>query len=94
MPRNAFLSHVQVIAIGLAVLLTLVWLPPTLAAERNIGLSEKQVPDAAPISERRVALVVGNSQYSFSPLRNPVNDASSMAGATGRPRLRGHPQTD
>ena len=56
MPRNTFLSHVQVIAIGLAVVMTLVWLAPTLAAERNIGLSEKQVPDAAPISERRVAL--------------------------------------
>ena len=67
----------------IAVLVTLVWLAPTLAAERNIGLSEKQVPDAAPISERRVALVVGNSHYSFSPLRNPVNDASSMAGALG-----------
>ncbi len=45
----------------IAVLVTLVWLVPTRTAERNIGLSEKQVPDAAPIGEcrsRGVAMVV------------------------------------
>jgi uncharacterized caspase-like protein len=31
--------------------------------------------------ERRMALVIGNSAYKFSPLKNPVNDARAM-GAT------------
>jgi uncharacterized caspase-like protein len=30
-------------------------------------------------SERRVALIIGNSTYSDAPLKNPVNDADSMA---------------
>ena len=29
--------------------------------------------------ERRVALVIGNGEYRFSPLRNPVNDARAVA---------------
>ncbi len=36
------------------------------------------LPDLASASGR-VALVVGNSAYGSSPLRNPVNDASDMA---------------
>lgn len=35
-------------------------------------------------AEKRVALVIGNSAYPISPLRNPVNDARAMAE-----RLRG-----
>ena len=35
----------------------------------------------APNNERRVALVIGNSAYKTSPLRNPVNDARAMAKA-------------
>jgi uncharacterized caspase-like protein len=31
--------------------------------------------------EKRVALVIGNASYKFSPLKNPVNDAQAMAGA-------------
>ena len=31
------------------------------------------------VSEQRVALVIGNAAYDQSPLRNPVNDANSMA---------------
>ena len=30
-------------------------------------------------AERRVALVIGNGDYHFSPLKNPVNDAREMA---------------
>ncbi len=30
-------------------------------------------------AETRIALVIGNSNYSFSPLTNPVNDATDMA---------------
>jgi len=32
-------------------------------------------------SERRVALVIGNSSYEAGPLKNPVNDAADMAQA-------------
>ena len=31
--------------------------------------------------ERRIALVIGNSAYKSSPLKNPVNDARAVAGA-------------
>jgi uncharacterized caspase-like protein len=33
----------------------------------------------SPAGERRVALVIGNGDYPFSPLRNPTNDARKMA---------------
>jgi hypothetical protein len=36
---------------------------------------------AGAASERRIALVIGNSAYSAGPLKNPVNDASDMAAA-------------
>ena len=32
-------------------------------------------------AERRLALVIGNGDYRFSPLKNPVNDARAMAEA-------------
>jgi hypothetical protein len=32
-------------------------------------------------AEPRLALVIGNSAYRESPLRNPVNDVRAMAGA-------------
>jgi hypothetical protein len=35
--------------------------------------------DAASAEEKRVALIVGNSNYEFGPLKNPVNDAALMA---------------
>ena len=35
----------------------------------------------APAGERRVALVIGNSAYKSSPLRNPVKDARAMSKA-------------
>ncbi len=31
--------------------------------------------------EARTALVIGNADYSFGPLRNPINDAEAMAKA-------------
>ena len=37
-----------------------------------------------PVAEaRRVALVVGNSDYKVGRLQNPVNDASAIAAALG-----------
>lgn len=41
----------------------------TLAASRT----------AAPASEKKVALVIGNAAYRENPLRNPVNDARAMS---------------
>jgi uncharacterized caspase-like protein len=43
------------------------------AQERGIGVVNG--------SEQRVALVIGNSLYHDSPLRNPINDAQDMASA-------------
>jgi hypothetical protein len=42
--------------------------------------AQARFPRAAPMAERRVALVVGNSAYQFTPpLSNPKNDATDMA---------------
>jgi hypothetical protein len=39
---------------------------------------------ATPATERPTALVIGNSSYNTSSLRNPVNDANDMASALKR----------
>lgn len=41
------------------------------------------IPDTSPqqtqtISKKRVALIIGNADYKFAPLNNPVNDAEDM----------------
>ncbi|MGE0875896.1 MAG: caspase domain-containing protein [Burkholderiales bacterium] len=51
---------------------------PHAAAERVQQLAAAK---PAPGGERRVALVIGNSAYKHSPLKNPVNDARAMAQA-------------
>ena len=33
--------------------------------------------------EPRTALIIGNADYSFAPLKNPINDADAMASALG-----------
>ena len=43
------------------------------------GTAHAATPIDTPASERRVALVIGNSAYEDSPLANPVNDARLMA---------------
>lgn len=35
-------------------------------------------------SDRRIALVIGNSSYKSSPLKNPVNDAEDIANRLRR----------
>jgi hypothetical protein len=40
---------------------------------------ERQLTLESPVSEQRVALVIGNSAYEVSPLKNPVNDARDVA---------------
>ena len=44
------------------------------------GTAQAATPSAPSASERRTALVIGNSEYKLiGPLRNPVNDARAMA---------------
>jgi len=40
--------------------------------------AKKQHPNRL-LTDRRVALIIGNANYQVGPLRNPVNDARSMA---------------
>jgi hypothetical protein len=42
--------------------------------QRGLGI-------APPSTEKRVALIIGNSRYESAPLRNPVNDANLMAAS-------------
>jgi hypothetical protein len=46
-----------------------------LALAATLTLAQAQAP------ARRVALVIGNADYSFGALRNPKNDAEAMAKA-------------
>lgn len=43
---------------------------------RNLAIGAKAAPT---IADKRVALVIGNSAYQKSPLKNPVNDAADIA---------------
>jgi hypothetical protein len=47
------------------------------------GLASETLPETTQpsgnLSQKRLALVIGNSNYSTAPLRNPVNDALAMA---------------
>ena len=47
------------------------------SAQRNLAVDRT----AAPANDKRVALVIGNSTYRGSPLKNPVNDARDMANS-------------
>ncbi len=48
-------------------------------AEERRNLAVTPAPAQAVASEKRVALVIGNSSYQKGPLRNPVNDAADIA---------------
>jgi hypothetical protein len=65
------------LVLGLVLIVTV----PALAADRKINVTAKDINDAS-IDERRIALVVGNSDYlGVASLRNPVNDARDIAAA-------------
>jgi hypothetical protein len=49
--------------------------PLACAQQRNLSVGSKTTD----VTENRVALVIGNSAYRTSPLKNPVNDAHAMA---------------
>jgi len=59
--------------IGFIFALILLSASSTYAQERGMGVRSS--------SERRVAMVIGNSAYEVAPLKNPVNDAHDMAQA-------------
>jgi len=50
-------------------------------AKLGIVSTARSVKRNQPEKERRIALVIGNSDYKSSPLINPVNDAQDMAAA-------------
>ena len=52
-------------------------------ATTHTAQQQTQVKPAAQIAPqgKRVALVIGNAKYKFSPLNNPVNDATDMAAS-------------
>lgn len=60
-------------------LLALAPLGPQVQAQDRRNLAVAPVATEAAASDKRVALVIGNSQYQKGPLRNPVNDAADMA---------------
>ena len=42
---------------------------------------ETKLDDVLPKQEKRVALIVGNANYTFAPLNNPINDAEDLSNA-------------
>jgi len=50
-------------------------------SERAVVVSPGSGASAPAVSEARVALVIGNSAYKVSQLKNPVNDARAVASA-------------
>ena len=73
--RKGFASLV-VAAAATAVL----WTGPANAQVRTAALESSVSALAAPISENRIALVIGNSNYlNNKPLNNPANDAQAVA---------------
>lgn len=66
----------------LAALVSLCMALPSAPAVAQVKPKTRGVMVAPPLGpERRVALVIGNANYQYSPLRNPANDARAMAGA-------------
>ena len=57
------------------ILLLAVALPTFANEDRNLAVTHTD----APANETRVALVIGNSAYKNSPLKNPVNDARAVS---------------
>jgi tetratricopeptide (TPR) repeat protein len=52
------------------------------AAKRQLASLTKAAAEGKAVGERRVALVIGNSDYEHAPaLRNPANDAKAVASA-------------
>ncbi len=68
-------KSIEILIISLFLLLSPYFLS-TSQAMQDRALMLKQMK-----TEKRVALVIGNSSYKDAPLRNPVNDARAMSKA-------------
>jgi formylglycine-generating enzyme required for sulfatase activity len=69
----------------LKIFLILFTLSVMLSSPANADSKERAIKNLTSQNiERRVAIVIGNSDYSFSPLKNPVNDAKSVTKALKR----------
>ncbi len=68
-----------IFASSLCLLLIAQLLAGAAAPEYDRDLTAGQLP-----IQRRVALVIGNGAYQFSPLKNPVNDADDIADTLSR----------
>jgi len=69
------------LTLSLALLLLWATLPPAELWAQSKGIGVTAAGRGAGATERRLALVVGNSDYAVSPLRNPANDAKDLAEA-------------
>lgn len=70
------MQRVRCNGIGLVAALVLTGAPAPASGDRNLVVEGK-----SPGAERRLALVIGNGAYGSAPLRNPTNDARSVARA-------------
>ncbi len=69
------LTRSLTLLIPLALLASL--LVPSAGAQTQRGIAPVAEPE--PASDRRHALIIGNEAYTTAPLKNPLNDARSMA---------------
>ncbi len=58
----------------LSLFIVLLFIPLSASSESRL---KKDINDDVN-TERKIALVIGNSSYKSSPLRNPVNDADNI----------------
>ncbi len=58
----------------ISILISILFLATPLVAD-----AERGIAISGPASQARTALVIGNSKYKASPLKNPANDATDMA---------------
>jgi len=68
--------HCKYVTAALSLFLALSLASPLAAADRSIGTRDKQ-----PTQGKRLALIIGNSAYASSPLKNPANDATDIKNA-------------
>jgi hypothetical protein len=77
---NRLLNQAPVLLTALIVALFLTATTAQIAAQNAPGTEQQRgMGLSSSVSERRVALVIGNSHYESAPLRNPVNDANLVA---------------
>ena len=79
-PAAGYSGFTPEVSMRLLPLLLISLLPLGHTASRDLAPAERE----ALVSERRVALVIGNGAYPTGPLRNPPSDAQAMAASLDR----------